>query len=388
MPEKLLRHYLPELPALLIKRTKPAVVSLNITDRCTQSCIYCEIGSGNHVAVQQPLKIEEICWIIDQMAEMGIKRLAIHGGEPFLFKELPDTIAYASRKGIRCYITSNGMLIHQLDPGLLQLLKQYRSILHLSVDSFKPDIQDFTRGKKEGLSAVLKSVAVLQQYQIPVTLLTVISRHNSQDLLNTVKNACQAGISQVLFQPVIYFSNYPDSQAIDNKKELNVPSTQVPELETMLDDILAFEKKNPVKTNVYRIRKWLPVYLRHLSGDKEGYFFSSLVSRFYCRETDAIINIHFDGTIQACGLLGSNINIKDNQDKSLYTLWSEATASLRKDLNNRNFPSCCNACCHHFSRNLIASLIRYPVHNHQTLLSLLPLFASRAWYTLRKTVHL
>lgn len=44
MTGKIIRNYLPELYALVISRKKPAMVTVNLTNRCNQRCIYCELS--------------------------------------------------------------------------------------------------------------------------------------------------------------------------------------------------------------------------------------------------------------------------------------------------------------------------------------------------------
>jgi MoaA/NifB/PqqE/SkfB family radical SAM enzyme len=377
---KLKRNYFPEVLALLIKRNKPSMVSVNLTDACNQRCIYCEIGQNTTLNHDLKLNKDDLFWIIDQMASYNIKRLSMCGGEPFLFDGLPEVVEYAWSKGIRSNLTSNGMTIHSLDAKDLELLKVCKASVNISVDSFQDDIQTKTRGRKQALSNALKSIKTLQELGIPVTVLSAISKYNYHDLFNSFKTAYELGIQQILYQPIIYFSNYGDEKAIGDKALLNVCEEHIEVLNKELKLIYDFEKKHKISTNVYRILPWINAYITAATSPDDKFFYNDILNKFYCREAYAVIDISYNGGIQACGLSGTLINIKENKNKDLIDLWTEASRSLKQDLENDIFPEICNACCHKFSRNMFASALRYPVSNNKALRQLTGLIASRVYH--------
>ena len=121
---KLIKNYLPEIFALGLFRSKPAMVTVNLTNRCNQHCIYCEIGTNPPSHGKDALTVEDLKWIIDEMAANKIRRISLCGGEPFLFDGLIDIIAYAGKKNIRCSVTTNGMTAHRLDESALTMLEE------------------------------------------------------------------------------------------------------------------------------------------------------------------------------------------------------------------------------------------------------------------------
>ncbi len=68
MVSKIVRNYLPEIFALNLNRSKPSMVTVNLTNRCDQKCIYCEIGRNIPSGNNETLSIEDLKWIIDEMA--------------------------------------------------------------------------------------------------------------------------------------------------------------------------------------------------------------------------------------------------------------------------------------------------------------------------------
>lgn len=385
MDSKLVRHYLPEIRSFITGRKKPGSVSVNITSNCNQQCVYCEIGQRIPSSSAERLRSDDLIWILDQMVAIGIRRISICGGEPFLFPELMEIISHAAQKKIQCAITTNGMTLHSLSDADLLLLKNSQAEINLSIDSFNHEINDTIRGYDNALSNALHSIARLKEYKMSFKVLTVISKYNFMQLFDIVQNAYNLGANQVLFQPVICSSNYPDRNTIKAKQSINANPDNIEMLYAEFRKILHFEARHRIKTNVYRILPWIGYYLKAASGNDGKPFFTELLPRFYCRDVHAIIDITYDGGIQPCGLAKSNISIKEQRHLGLLKLWEEATCQLRKELHNGNFPEICNACCHHFSRNMIASVMKYPYQNRKALKILAPLMFSRLLSHLSKS---
>lgn len=384
MASKLRQSYLPEIKALGIRRSGPQMLSVNLTRRCNQQCIYCEIHAQEPATATDVLRFQDMVWLLDEMHKNSIPKISLCGGEPFLYRDLYKVIEYAGEKNIRCSVTSNGMQVHLQSEANLQLLKKYKTEVNISVDSFEESLQGFTRGNPLALPNALRSIETLQQHDIPLTLLTVITRYNRHCLAQHVETAAARGIRQVLFQPVIRASNYPGISPLDQKNDLNVDAEDIPELLHQFRMILQLERKLPIRTNIYRLMPWIAAYLDRKRTGLNAFFFQAVLKKFYCRELDAIIDISFDGNIQACGLVASGVSVFDAREKGLIRLWNEATAVAKHQLKHNTYYPECDACCHHFSRNMLASIFKYPLRNYRVLLQLTPLILRRMMNETRK----
>lgn len=385
MASKLAHNYLPEFLALGLHSDKPRHVTINVTEKCNQRCIYCEIGKGIPTPKQEFLTADDLKWVIDEMAKSGIRKLSLCGGEPFLFDGLLEVVQYAASKKIRTSITTNGMTVYRLSDEDFKMLRESGTGINVSLDAFDPEINTITRGSAAALPNALESIKKLQQEKIPVTVLTAVSKYNYRQLYHFIKEAVRLGIRQVLFQPIIYFSNYPDRRTMEDKSLLNVPAENLDTLMDQLRKIYHFEKTHPVNTNVYRILPWIEAYLKTAAGQNGDWFFEDVLNKFYCREIYAIIDISYDGGIQPCGLAKAKVNIRNDRSRGLVGLWQEATSDLKKDMEAGNWRTYCNGCCHHFSRNMLASIIKYPVKNRSALMKVVPsLFSRIAFRTMKK----
>ena len=148
-----------------------------------------------------------------------------------LFKDIFEVIRYAHEFGIKCNILTNGMLLPRLSQDKIELLKECNSTVSVSIDSFSTDREEYIRGVKNALSLPIKGINILLKQQIPITIETVISAHNYQDLFDVVVNANRLGAKSVAFQPVIFVSCFPEVEPIPDKKSFNVLPGHLAEIE-------------------------------------------------------------------------------------------------------------------------------------------------------------
>lgn len=109
---------------------------LSITQKCNMSCIYC-----NPVPEKEPccdrLSVEDFKVIVESMANLGIKKVRLTGGEPFLRKDICDIVkAISTIKGIEdISATTNGLQLSAL-AGSLKAAGLNR--INISLDSLDP----------------------------------------------------------------------------------------------------------------------------------------------------------------------------------------------------------------------------------------------------------
>ena len=89
---------------------------LSITDRCNLRCFYCMPEEGiNYLPKKHLLSYEEMERLIRLLAKMGVSKIRLTGGEPFLRKDLISFMqTVSSIEGIEeLHITTNGVLTEQ-----------------------------------------------------------------------------------------------------------------------------------------------------------------------------------------------------------------------------------------------------------------------------------
>ena len=86
------------------------VVVWNMTARCNLECRHCYIESSP-AATSRELSTDEARALIDDLAALGAPVVLFSGGEPLLRDDVYDLAAYASARGLRPSLSTNGTLI-------------------------------------------------------------------------------------------------------------------------------------------------------------------------------------------------------------------------------------------------------------------------------------
>jgi GTP 3',8-cyclase len=94
---------------------------LSVTDRCNLRCQYCMPEEEYAWLPREDiLSFEEIAWLVDIFADLGVDKVRLTGGEPLLRKDLHRLVAMlAGNQRLRdLAITTNGILLAEQAPAL------------------------------------------------------------------------------------------------------------------------------------------------------------------------------------------------------------------------------------------------------------------------------
>ena len=89
------------------------IVWLALTYKCNNRCIWCYAGSNNINNHIKNLSSPNEDSIISLLVDLGIKKIALIGGEPTLFKGIERIIEKLSRN-ISIYLITNGRRLKML----------------------------------------------------------------------------------------------------------------------------------------------------------------------------------------------------------------------------------------------------------------------------------
>lgn len=174
----------------------PFMVSYSITTKCNLKCKHCYSESVDQ-ATPNELSTEDAFRLMDDLSEWGIGLLVIDGGEPLCREDMLDVVKYASSKGIRTTIGSNGTLIDEavarkmLDAGV-------RSIA-ISVDGADAQTHDRFRGINGAFEQTLKGVEACRTAGLPFQFNMVIRKETSSQLEDMLRLAVDYGASAAEF---------------------------------------------------------------------------------------------------------------------------------------------------------------------------------------------
>ncbi len=120
-------------------RRKVNYLRISVTDRCNLRCQYCRpLGREEFLPHGELLSFEEILRVVRVLAEHGIRKVRLTGGEPLLRRGITELIeGIAQVEGIEdISLTTNGVLLERFAGDLKRAgLKR----VNVSLDSLRPE---------------------------------------------------------------------------------------------------------------------------------------------------------------------------------------------------------------------------------------------------------
>jgi molybdenum cofactor biosynthesis protein A len=94
---------------------------ISLTERCNLRCFYCMPEEGIPLKEKEEfMSSEEMIAISTQFVEMGIKKIRLTGGEPFLKKDIDQILRELSCLPVEIGITTNAVLLDKFFPLLIE----------------------------------------------------------------------------------------------------------------------------------------------------------------------------------------------------------------------------------------------------------------------------
>lgn len=159
-------------------------VRLAITDRCNLRCQYCMPAQGIEIVPRKELlTYKEMYRIIRVLTELGVSKVRLTGGEPFVRKDLIGFLEMLSYNDLldTINITTNGALISK-HIQTLENLKKIKNI-NLSMDSLQADkFHKITR--RDVFPEVYKTFELLEKSSLHLKLNVVVQSGFNTDEIN------------------------------------------------------------------------------------------------------------------------------------------------------------------------------------------------------------
>jgi molybdenum cofactor biosynthesis protein A len=168
-------------PVLFDNHGRPLnYLRLAVTDRCNLRCFYCMPEEGmKYLPKKELLTFEEIERIVTLLAQMGITKIRLTGGEPFVRTDLMELISrITSINGIYdVHITTNGILTA---PHVKELKAMGIASVNLSMDTL--DAARFKMiTRRDEFAKTWHTLQLLLENEIPVKLNAVVMENKNTD---------------------------------------------------------------------------------------------------------------------------------------------------------------------------------------------------------------
>jgi len=189
-----IEDYLQRLRFTKAQQRVPLVGVFELTFRCNNRCAHCYVNKGTNDRRERNKELtrDQICRILDVLAEEGCLWLLFTGGEPLIREDFPEIYTYAKRKGFLITLFTNGTLI---DHAVADFLREWPP------RSIEVTLYGMTEGVYEEVTKVpgshgkcIHGIELLVERNLPVKLKSVIFTLNRHELSHMKAFAADLGL--------------------------------------------------------------------------------------------------------------------------------------------------------------------------------------------------
>ncbi|MAG07336.1 hypothetical protein CMI46_00795 [Candidatus Pacearchaeota archaeon] len=168
----------------------PSYVLWDCSRRCNLNCAHCGAIKEKY---EKELTTEQIKNLVDQLAKIKTRFFAATGGEPLLRKDILDVMKYATDKGIKTGLATNGFFIDEKkakeikDAGILSI--------QVSLDGTE-ETHNKIRGNNLSFQRATNAIKLLHKQNIKiVSVATTVTPMNFNDLKNLKEILLKSNVS-------------------------------------------------------------------------------------------------------------------------------------------------------------------------------------------------
>ncbi|HPF20818.1 MAG TPA: putative heme d1 biosynthesis radical SAM protein NirJ2 [Syntrophomonas sp.] len=294
------------------------LVSWNTTNQCNMFCDHCYRDAG--ARLEDELNTSQAQKLIDEIKKAGFKIMIFSGGEPLMRPDIYELGSYATRRGLRPVLGTNGSLI---TPDVAQKLKQAGFMAAgVSLDSLIPQKNNAFRKLDHAYDLTVQGMLNLKEAGVPFQIHTTVMDWNVAELEDITDFAVQIG---AMAHHVFFL--VPTGRGADIEEE----ALRVAEYEKTLARLMEKQKKVPIEIKPTCAPQFIRV------ADKKG-----IQIRFSrgCLAGISYCIISPTGEVQPCAYMDMPLgNVKEIPfDK----IWTEN--SVLQELRSMEYGGKCGIC--------------------------------------------
>jgi len=307
---------------------KPIVV-WNVTRTCNLRCVHCYSDSFAQ-KYSGELTHEQAITNIDDVVGYKVPALLFSGGEPLARPDTLDLMEYATLKGLRVTLSTNGTLIDEA--AAARIKKIGATYVGISLDGIG-ETNDLFRGKKGAFDGAVRGFRNCTAVGQKVGLRLTLTRRNCADLHDIFDFIQNEGIQRACFYHLVYTGR-------GNATDELTPAEVRRAMDIILERTLAFHERGMKKEiltvdnhadNVYIYLKLLE---RNPARAKEVYQLMKWNGGGANSSGIGIANIDTQGNVHP-DQFWQSATLGNVKQRPFSEIWSDNSIPLLAQLRNR-----------------------------------------------------
>jgi len=304
----------------------PYLVSYAITRKCNLKCKHCYSNSTHEQAADE-LSTREAKRLLDDISNWGIRLLIFDGGEPLCREDFFEISKYATQRGLRVVMGSNGTLI---DKNVAIKLKNSGVMaVQISIDGANQKTHDQFRGEKGAYDKALQGARACMDVGLLFQFGMTIRRSTLNEIPEMLKLAVDSGANAAEFFDLV--------QVPRVKKDIPKEILNPVERKKVMLWLAEAQKECPIIIRV----PGCPMYTLILQEEniQPKHFPAHLLKRipYYGRGCAAgmpqgYLTILPNGDVIPCMLLQTKLG--NVREESIFKIWDESPTLIK--LRNRD----------------------------------------------------
>ncbi|MDA0525230.1 heme b synthase [Methanococcoides alaskense] len=168
----------------------PRIIAWELTWGCNLACVHCR-GSSTSEIPEGELSTSEAKHFVDEIVEMGDPILILTGGEPLVRKDVYEIARYATDKGLRVALATNGTLLN--DDVVKKLKDAGVQRVSISIDGSTAQTHDDFRGVPGAFESTMRGIEYLKAGGLGFQINTTITKRNVDEIPAILEIATKIG---------------------------------------------------------------------------------------------------------------------------------------------------------------------------------------------------
>lgn len=279
----------------IIKNLKILVIQVN--RQCNLRCIFCCNDDGDKSVSIPVEKVKELIRTFP-----NLETLILTGGESFIYIDYVFGITEFARKWnkkINIQVNTTGII---LNDKILARLKKSVDVIHLSVNTLKPDIFKHIKGASPiFMNLINKNIRKYIKAGFDVIVDNVVGKYNVGEVLEIYRKCERWGVE-----------DYAVSQMIINGRAKKEMLAEFPAFKKMIVDLLHYHKKRVKSGSTMHLELWC-LYSEKLREYRDFILDSKIPKSdtTVCCCGSEMLYVSAEGYVMPCSLGFNHMDFKD-----------------------------------------------------------------------------